>query len=91
MQNNAIARNALNNVRPASIPRTSALAVQAPNRRPAQVTYRAVSLRYLENAPIRMQGHVTGQSYDFSGVHPIRTVDARDAAAFLRSRLFRQL
>jgi len=45
---------------------------------------------YLEDAPIRVQGHVTGWLHDFSGIHPIGTVDARDAPALLRTRLFRQ-
>lgn len=76
VQNNA-ARYASNNLRSLSI------TPRAP--------YRAVSLRYLENAPIRVQGHVTGWPYDFSGVHPVRTVDARDAAALLHTRLFRQV
>jgi len=81
VQNNT-ARYEPNSLRPLSIP--------APSRRPAQAPHAAVSLRYLENAPIRVQGHVTGRLYDFSGIHPIRTMDARDAPALLRTRLFRQ-
>jgi hypothetical protein len=50
----------------------------------------SVSLRYLERSPIRVRGPVTGQQYDFSGSHPVQTVDPRDAPALLRTRFFRQ-
>lgn len=49
-----------------------------------------VTLRYVERAPIQMRGPVTGLQYEFSISHPIQTVDPRDAAALLRTRLFRQ-
>jgi hypothetical protein len=88
VQNNA-ARYASNNVRPLSI--TPRRGSRASSRRPPQAPFGALSLRYLENAPIRVQGPVTGTPYDFSGVHPIRTVDARDAPALLHTRLFRQV
>jgi hypothetical protein len=90
VQTNA-ARHASNNFQPPGIPRTPRGAAHPPSRPPAQAPYLAVRLRYLENAPIRVQGHITGRPYDFSGVHPVRTVDARDASALLHTRLFRQV
>jgi hypothetical protein len=50
----------------------------------------AVSLRYLQNPPIRVRGPVTGRQYDFSGSRPVQAVDPRDASALLRTRFFRQ-
>jgi hypothetical protein len=49
-----------------------------------------VSLRYLETSPIQVQGPVTGRQYEFSGARPVQIVDARDAAALVRTRFFRQ-
>ena len=37
---------------------------------------------------MRVKGPVTGQAYEFSGAPAARTVDARDAAALMRSGLF---
>jgi hypothetical protein len=36
-----------------------------------------------------VQGPATGRRYAFSGGSPVQAVDARDAAALLRSGLFR--
>jgi hypothetical protein len=36
-----------------------------------------------------VQGPTTGRRYAFSGGSPVQAVDARDAAALLRSGLFR--
>jgi hypothetical protein len=52
--------------------------------------YAPVSVRYVETAPIRVRGPVTGQHYDFSGSRPVLAVDARDAASLLQSRFFRR-
>lgn len=50
----------------------------------------AVMLEYLEVAPIRVWGPVTGQPYDFSGAQPLHAMDARDAVTLARSGLFRR-
>jgi hypothetical protein len=49
-----------------------------------------VTLRYLATSPIAVQGPATGTQYEFSGARPVQHVDARDAAALLRTRFFRQ-
>ena len=56
----------------------------------AQVSVGAVTLEYLEVAPIRVWGPATGRPYDFSGAQPLHAMDARDAAALTRSGLFRR-
>jgi hypothetical protein len=76
------------------------MAVQSPPiRQPAQVVnrttpvashYAQVSVRYLENSPIRVRGPVTGQQYEFSGSRPVQPVDARDASLLLQTRFFRR-
>jgi hypothetical protein len=68
----------------------AALRGPAPWAWPAQTTYGSVSLRYLENSPVRVQGPVTGRQYDFSASHPVQAVDPRDAAPLLRTRFFQQ-
>lgn len=50
----------------------------------------SISIRYLENAPIRVRGLVSGLSYEFSGSHAIQPVDARDATSLLNTRFFRR-
>jgi len=50
----------------------------------------SISIRYLENSPIRVLGLVSGMSYEFSGAAPIRQVDARDASSLLSTRFFRR-
>lgn len=49
-----------------------------------------IDLLYLRGSPIHVRGMATGILYQFSGSRPIQSVDQRDAAVFLRTRLFRQ-
>ena len=49
----------------------------------------SISIRYLENSPIRVLGLVSGLHYDFSGSRPVLAVDARDAQSLLNTRFFR--
>ena len=60
----------------------------APVMHPGAVAARVVNLRYLERSPIRVRGPATGVAYQFSAAQPVQAVDARDAAALLRTRLF---
>jgi hypothetical protein len=46
-------------------------------------------VRYLGTEAVIVQGTATGRRYGFSGGSPVQMVDARDAAALLRSGLFR--
>ena len=48
----------------------------------------SISVRYLENSPIRVRGSVSGINYEFSGSRPVQLVDARDAASLLNTRFF---
>lgn len=48
-----------------------------------------VAIRYLETSPVLVVGGVTGTRYQFSSTSPVRGVDARDAAALIRTRFFR--
>lgn len=50
---------------------------------------RTVAIRYLRTQAIVVQGPATGRRYGFSGAAPVQAVDMRDAAALLRSGLFR--
>jgi hypothetical protein len=50
----------------------------------------SISVRYLENSPIRVRGLVSGWWYEFSGSNVIQQVDARDAASLLNTRFFRR-
>jgi len=82
----AALRNAASSSKaPASAP-PSPQGVSAPPREPLG----GVSLRYTGSlrAAMRVKGPVTGQAYEFSGAPAARTVDARDAAALVRSGLF---
>jgi hypothetical protein len=47
-----------------------------------------IEIRYLGTSLIRIQGPVTGWFYEFSGPHPVLTVDRRDAPSLLCGRLF---
>jgi hypothetical protein len=47
-------------------------------------------LHYTEAEPIRVWGPVTGRPYDFSATQPLQSVEARDAAAFTRTSVFRR-
>jgi hypothetical protein len=61
---------------------------QAPT--PTSVPQSSISVRYLENSPIRVRGCVSGISYEFSGSHAVQLVDARDASSLLNTRFFRR-
>jgi hypothetical protein len=50
----------------------------------------SVSIRYLENSPIRVRGLVSGMCYEFSGSRAVQQVDARDASSLLKTRFFRR-
>lgn len=50
----------------------------------------SLTVRYVGHASIRFQSLQTGRSYEFSGAHSVRAVDARDAATLLATRLFRR-
>jgi hypothetical protein len=77
--------------RMAAPPRPSPEPPQIVNRTtPAATPYARVSLRYLENSPIRVRGPVTGQDYEFSGSRPVQSIDARDASSLLKTRFFRR-
>ena len=51
----------------------------------------SISVRYLENSPIRVRGLVSGMNYEFSGSRPVQLVDARDAASLLNTLFFRRV
>jgi hypothetical protein len=53
-------------------------------------TRSSVVLRYTETSPILVSGLASGRQYQFSGSSPVQAVDARDVAALLRTRFFRQ-
>jgi hypothetical protein len=59
----------------------------ATGRKPA-VASRQVAIRFLGQGAVVVKGKVTGLGYAFSAAAPRRGVDARDAAALLRTRLF---
>jgi hypothetical protein len=52
--------------------------------------YSSMSVRYLENSPIRVRGSVSGTLYAFSGSQAVQQVDARDASSLLSTRFFRR-
>jgi hypothetical protein len=49
-----------------------------------------VVLRYTETSPVLVLGPASGRQYQFSGLKPLQTVEARDAAVLLRTGFFRQ-
>jgi hypothetical protein len=61
---------------------------QAATTTPAQ--HSSISVRYLENSPIRVRGLVSGTSYEFSSSRPVQKIDARDASSLLDTRFFRR-
>lgn len=63
------------------------------NRAAAPITkpHFSVNLRYVEAAPIRVRGSVSGRLYEFSGAHPVQPVDARDATHLLQTKFFRSV
>jgi hypothetical protein len=50
-----------------------------------------LNLLYYGVSPAAVRGPVTGRLYQFTKLQPVQAVDARDAAAILRTRLFRQV
>jgi hypothetical protein len=50
----------------------------------------SVIVRYLETAPIRVHGPVTGRLYEFSSQQPVQAVERGDADAMTRTRFFRR-
>jgi hypothetical protein len=54
------------------------------------VNQATLKLSYPGYAPVNVCGPFTGQLYQFSRLHPVQTVDARDAVSILKTRLFRQ-
>src|SRR5216684_9232294 len=69
-------------------PQTRSIQPQASTR--TATPNSSISVRYLENSPIRVRGLVSGTRYDFSGEAPIQGVDARDASSLLNRRYFRR-
>ncbi len=61
---------------------------QAPTR--ISMPHSSISVRYLENSPIRVCGPASGMDYEFSGSRPVQLVDARDASSLLNTRFFRR-
>jgi hypothetical protein len=56
---------------------------------PRQATPSAIArIKYLSASNIVVLGPATGRKYAFSAGSPIQSVDARDAAALLRTRQF---
>ncbi len=60
-----------------------------PAAEPARPTAAAVGLAYGKDAPIQVRGPITGRAYAFAGGEG-RDVEPRDAAALLRTGLFRR-
>jgi hypothetical protein len=50
-----------------------------------------VTLRYLEQSPIRVRGPSSGRLYEFSGNGHSQAVERRDAEALLQTPFFRQV
>jgi len=48
-------------------------------------------VRFLGAAAMTVRGPVSGLAYTFSPAQPVRNIDGRDAAALLRSKLFRAI
>ena len=64
--------------------------VQPHSATTTSMPYSSISIRYLENSPIRVRGPVSGMPYEFSGSRPVQQVDARDAPSLLSTRFFRR-
>jgi hypothetical protein len=58
---------------------------------PISTPHSSISVRYLENSPIRVRGLVSGMCYEFSGSRAVQQVDARDASSLLNTRFFRRV
>jgi hypothetical protein len=75
-----------------SVPQGAQIA-GAPRPIPAAMTlgqFPTVTIHYVETAPIRVRGSVTGWHYEFSGAESHRAVDVRDAAVLTRCGPFRR-
>jgi hypothetical protein len=48
-----------------------------------------IRMRYLGAQPVRVRGAASGRTYHASPAGPSLTIDARDAAALIRTGLFR--
>jgi hypothetical protein len=75
---------------PSRLTNTQTRSIQPQHSTPVSTVNPLVSVRYLENSPIRVRGLVTGISYEFSGSGPVQQVDARDASSLLNTRFFRR-
>lgn len=51
----------------------------------------AVDLIYRGESVMQIRGAVTGQIYQFSPISPVQSVDRRDAAFIMQTRLLRQM
>jgi hypothetical protein len=69
-------------------PQIRSIPSQSPT--PISSQHSSISVRYLENSPIRVRGPVSGMDYEFSGAHAVQLVDARDAQSLLNTRFFRR-
>lgn len=50
-----------------------------------------MKLLYRGQAPLQIRGTFTGFVYDFPRAHTVQTVDPRDAAIIVQTRMFRQV
>ena len=81
------AMQAVSPYRPAN-PQTGSIQLQPRTRN--STSHASISVRYLENSPIRVRGLVSGMLYEFSGSREVQQVDARDATSLLKTRFFRR-
>jgi hypothetical protein len=73
----------------ATLPRPVPRLTPGTNGAPAGPVRSMVALRYSGKDKITLRGPISGRVYRFSGLEPALPVDAGDAAALLRSHLFR--
>jgi len=76
--------------RPALVPQVAPASAATPPQPAAYSSHGTVTLRYLERSRIIVRGPATGRYYEFSGIDAVKPVEARDAAALLRTQFFRQ-
>jgi len=69
-------------------PANTTRSLQSQPPAPISTQHSSISVRYLENSPIRVRGPVSGMGYEFSGSRPVQAVDARDASSLLSTRFF---
>lgn len=58
--------------------------------RPSRMTVSRMTVRYVGARPIRVRGTATGSVYHCSATNRMLSVDTRDAAALLRTGLFKR-